>query len=132
MGFARIRHEIRGIEIELPYIALHFLQHGCLAYRGEIHVGRSELLTLKAILDPVDPAHLSEPHEPDGDHDGLIDLELGLGLAKLLAAILDRIGGHLGDDLEGGNRKGGKCVFGAHVGLFWPVPPASYVTTTLV
>ncbi len=75
MGHVTIRHTYRGISVDLPYIALHYLEHGCLQYDGTIHSGRVDLDALKRILFPSDPAHLLPVPGEDPDTDGLTSEE---------------------------------------------------------
>lgn len=75
MGYVVVRHEQRDLAVVLPYIALHYLEHGGLAYAGDLHTGRVDLEALKRILFPCDPPHLLPTHEPDADADGLTDRE---------------------------------------------------------
>ncbi|MCK4415136.1 MAG: hypothetical protein KAY32_16515 [Candidatus Eisenbacteria sp.] len=75
MGFVRITHAQRGLSIDLPYIALHYLEHGSLWFDGSIHSGRADLKALKEILFPCDPPHLLPSGGTDPDEDGLLSEE---------------------------------------------------------
>lgn len=75
MGFVLVTHPQRGLAAVVPCIALHFLEHGSLAFDGTLHAGRLDLDTLKRILLPSDPEHLLPWHEPDPDTDGLVSVE---------------------------------------------------------
>jgi hypothetical protein len=72
MGYVTIVNPLRKMEIDIPYIGLHYLDSLCFSYDGEIHTGRINIDTLKQILLPYDPAHI-QPVEPDNDKDGLTD-----------------------------------------------------------
>ena len=75
MGFVTIRHVPRGLAVDLPYMALHYLDHGGLGYDGTIHSGRVDLDVLKRILTPSDPPHVLPVEGEDPDNDGLISEE---------------------------------------------------------
>jgi hypothetical protein len=75
MGGFVLRHLARGLAVQLPYVALHYLERGGLAYDGDLHAGRIELSALEAILEPMDPAHVLPAESEDGDLDGLLDDE---------------------------------------------------------
>ena len=72
MGFVTVTHPQRDLSIDLPYIALHYLEHGSLGFEGSIHAGRVDLDTAKRILFPYDAPHvLTLQFGDDGDDDGL-------------------------------------------------------------
>ncbi|MBN2170673.1 MAG: hypothetical protein JW819_05035 [Candidatus Krumholzibacteriota bacterium] len=96
MGFVRISHAQRGLTVDVPYIALHYLEHGCLSYDGDLHTGRVDLDTLKRILVPYDPAHLLDWYEMDTDGDYLADGEEQLAGTDMLVPDTD------GDSVEDG------------------------------
>ncbi len=74
MGSVTIAHPIRGLQMELPYLALHFMENGYFSYGGDKDFQRADVDTLKAILFPFDAAHgLAVPADSDGD--GLTDAE---------------------------------------------------------
>ncbi len=75
MGHVSITHQQRGLSVDLPFIALHYLEHGSLGYEGDIHVGRADLDILKRILFPCDPPHLLPVEGEDPDTDGLLTEE---------------------------------------------------------
>ena len=80
MGYVLVTHEQRGLSAVVPYIALHYLEHGSLSFDGSIHTGRTDFAALKQILLPCDPAHLLPWYDADLDHDGLAtEEELLLG-----------------------------------------------------
>lgn len=58
MGYYRIIHPLRGFEVELPVIGLHYLEHGSIGYDGDVHeAGRVDIDGLKRVLFPSNPAH---------------------------------------------------------------------------
>ncbi|MBW2675526.1 MAG: T9SS type A sorting domain-containing protein [Deltaproteobacteria bacterium] len=72
MGFIRIIHPERDLEVDIPYIGLHYLEHGGLAYDGSIHNGRVNIARLKEILFPYDPSHIIDGYiYEDEDSDRL-------------------------------------------------------------
>ena len=77
MGYYRIIHPLRGLEVELPVIALHYMEHGSIGYDGDVHgVGRAEVAGLKRILFSSNPAHYElRPVDTDTDLDQLGDTE---------------------------------------------------------
>ena len=68
MGCIYINHPARGLSIEVPFIAYHYLEHGSLAYLGSVHEGRLDFSLLKRILLCADEDH-QDFH--DWDYDGL-------------------------------------------------------------
>lgn len=114
MGYVTVSHPERGLSADLPYIVLHYLEHGSLAYEGDIHAGRVDFDALKRILLPCDPAHLlglwygddtdedrlydeeeivlgSDPQNPDSDGDSLLD---GPQEAEQLLSLVSRLPRH--------------------------------------
>jgi hypothetical protein len=80
MGFVRIVNPARGLEMEIPYICLHYLEHGGLYYEGDIHEGRLDLAMLKRVLPMADEAHMIAQgcaRYRDTDSDGLCNDEEG-------------------------------------------------------
>lgn len=76
MGALQIVNPLENYEIYLPFIAIHYLEHGAFAYSGSIHVGRVKPPVLKTILESDGLKHfISETGEPDRDDDGLLDYE---------------------------------------------------------
>lgn len=75
MGGVSITHPLRDLEIFLPYMSLHYLEHGSLAYDGSEHGGRVDLDMLIRIVSPHDPPHFPERWGwwGDRDQDGLSD-----------------------------------------------------------
>jgi hypothetical protein len=72
MGYINVVHPLRGLSIEVPFIAYHFLEHGSLAYMGSVHDGRLDFSLLKRILLCGDDSH---QNFTDWDEDGLDSYE---------------------------------------------------------
>jgi hypothetical protein len=72
MGYVTIVNPLRKMQLDIPYIGLHYLDSLCFSYDGEIHTGRIAIDTLKQILFPYDAKHIL-PIESDSDKDGLSD-----------------------------------------------------------
>jgi hypothetical protein len=68
MGCIRICHPLRGLSVEVPFVAYHYLEHGSLSYLGSVHEGRLDLSVLKRILLCAGDGHQTFY---DGDLDGL-------------------------------------------------------------
>lgn len=75
MGFVQIIHPVRELQGDVPYIALHYLEHGSIGYDGSIHEGRVDIDLLKRILFPYDAPHILMTATDDGDGDQLADIE---------------------------------------------------------
>jgi hypothetical protein len=77
MGYYRVIHPVRGLEVELPIIGLHYLEHGSVGYDGDVHgAGRVDIEGLKHILFPSNPAHYDGRNVGDDiDYDLLNDYE---------------------------------------------------------
>ncbi|UCF06477.1 MAG: T9SS type A sorting domain-containing protein [bacterium] len=75
MGYLSIIHPDRGVMVDVPFIALHYLEHGSIGYDGTLHVGRVDIDRLKRILFPENPAHFVLNAVVDSDGDQLEDLE---------------------------------------------------------
>ncbi len=87
MGFVRVVNPVLDDSVDVPFIALHALQHGALDYAGTIHSGRVHLLRLLRVLELPYTVHTSPlGRELDADDDGLLDAaEKRLGLSPSLA-----------------------------------------------
>lgn len=64
MGFIKICNPWNGVELDVQYIALHYLEHGSYAYDGTLHDGRIDVTQLRTVL-----ADLHQ-HPVNGDTDG--------------------------------------------------------------
>ena len=113
MGYAEIVNPLENLSIEVPYIALHYMQHGSFFYSGDVHHSvRINPGVLKVVLESDGTAHRLEiyndadkdglpdqdepflgtdPENADSDGDGLVD---GVQLARLLAAKIDSLPRH--------------------------------------
>jgi len=74
MGYFTLVNPRRNLELEIPYIGLHFLEHGFFSYGNDKSFERVNIDTLKGILYPYDDRHLL-PVANDTDSDGLTDAE---------------------------------------------------------
>jgi hypothetical protein len=75
MGFVSVVHPLRALQTDLPYVALHYLEHGSIGYSGSIHIGRASIDLLKRMLFPFDAPHILPSTEVDSDGDQLSDRE---------------------------------------------------------
>lgn len=74
MGFVKIINPQLNLACEIPYIGLHFMEHGGFSYAGDIHAGRLNVPLLNAALKSErDPHWLSVDIDSDGD--GLADCD---------------------------------------------------------
>ncbi|MBC7186325.1 MAG: hypothetical protein H5U38_04720 [Calditrichaeota bacterium] len=87
MGFVVISNDQLKETITLPYVALHYLEHGSLSFSGELHQGRVHLLRLLRVLALSDRVHLLQVESAaDEDDDGLLDAaEARLGFLPQVA-----------------------------------------------
>lgn len=68
MGDVRLVNPERGLDVAMPIIALHYLEHGSLSYLGSVHDGRVDLSLVKRVLLAEDESHhLTYPGDVDGD-----------------------------------------------------------------
>lgn len=74
MGYVTLAHPLRGLEMNLSYMALHFMEHGYFSHGSDDAFDRVDIDTLKAIVFPFDAAH-ALPVAADSDGDGLTDAE---------------------------------------------------------
>ena len=74
MGYIKIVNPLRNLEMDIPYIGLHYLTNHCFSYDGSIHIGRIQIDSLKQIMRPYDILHMLEV-AGDSDGDGLTDAE---------------------------------------------------------
>ncbi len=73
MGYVKIVNPLRNLAIELPYMALHFMESGYFSYGSNEAFTRVDIDTLKRILFPYDPDHRI-PIEDDLDGDGIANV----------------------------------------------------------
>ncbi len=71
MGYVTIVNPLTNDSLDIPYIGLHYLQHGSFSYRGNIHDDRASLVDIEAVLRD---GHV-HPLLCDGDKDFLTDGE---------------------------------------------------------
>jgi transcription elongation factor Elf1 len=74
MGFVKIINPLRKLELDIPYLGLHFMEFGHFSYGDDDTFSRTNIDTLKKILFPFDPEHIL-PVIGDTDGDGLTDEE---------------------------------------------------------
>jgi hypothetical protein len=94
MGFLRITNPLKDVQIDLPYVSLHYLRHGSFVYDGTVHDGR---IDLQHLIEVLGDAHLL-PVLGDSDGDLLEDAEeLAIGSDPLDG---DEDGGLVADGQE--------------------------------
>lgn len=71
MGFVTIHNPLRNLEKNIPYMALHFMEHGSFSYIIEEDTSRVDIESLKEVLAPFDTQHLVIETQNDSDDDGL-------------------------------------------------------------
>ncbi len=74
MGHLIINNPRRQLQMDLPFMALHFIEHGSFSFVYDSSNQRIDIDTLKRILDPFDPRHMLNVIG-DRDGDGLTDGE---------------------------------------------------------
>lgn len=74
MGFVKIVNPKRELQIDIPYIGLHFMECGHFSYGEDYNNQRINIDLLKKILFPYDTEHMISVHG-DSDGDGLTDTE---------------------------------------------------------
>jgi hypothetical protein len=82
MGFWRVINSASGASLDLPAIALHYMQHGSFNHAGDVHVGRTDVAALVGILEL--PRRCGDPGiaMPLGDLNGDCRIDLN-DLAEL-------------------------------------------------
>jgi len=76
MGFITIVNPLENQIIHIPYIGLHYLEHGSFQFDGTVHSGRVNPPLLRTVLTSDGRRHfISEPEAYDSDNDGLRDWE---------------------------------------------------------
>lgn len=58
MGFIEVVNPRRDERMEIPYVALHYMEHGSLSFKGELHAGRVDPLKLWQLLEQPSGAGL--------------------------------------------------------------------------
>jgi glyoxylate utilization-related uncharacterized protein len=53
MGYLEVVHPQKGITVEVPYISLHYMEHGSFSFEGTVNQGRVDLVKLHKILKDV-------------------------------------------------------------------------------
>ena len=75
MGHLTVCNPLAQLYAKVPYIALHYLEHGSFSFAGDVHgKGRNEVRLLVDALHSSGPSHLL-PVTGDTDGDGLRDVE---------------------------------------------------------
>jgi hypothetical protein len=64
MGFLRVINPDIPDSLEIPYIGLHYMEHGSFSYYGDLHVGRVNPVKLKELLEHASgvDGHTSNTH----------------------------------------------------------------------
>ena len=78
MGGAWVKNPRRGLTVDFPILAIHYMEHGSFTYAGEIHDGRVDVAALVEALElplPYAPEAHQLPVEEDMDGDLLADSE---------------------------------------------------------
>jgi hypothetical protein len=74
MGYVSLINPSRNLQLDIPYLGIHFMEYGFFTYDTADAGQRVDIDTLKKILYPYDPKHmLSVQNDKDGD--GLTDAE---------------------------------------------------------
>lgn len=60
MGFVEIVNPQLGLQISIPYIALHYMEHGGYSYSGDLHEGRVNVYLIRKILGLVSQEGLKQ------------------------------------------------------------------------
>jgi hypothetical protein len=58
MGYIEVINPIKDKRLKIPYLALHYMEHGSLAYEGDLHTGRVDPVELALLIGegtPVKP-----------------------------------------------------------------------------
>jgi hypothetical protein len=74
MGYVSIINPLRNLQMDIPYMGLHFMDKGFFSYGSDEDYQRINIDTLKKIIYPYDPEHCLLV-EGDKDSDGLTDSE---------------------------------------------------------
>ncbi len=74
MGFVQLVNPMEDLTADIPYVALHYLAHGCPSYDGSINDGRLLPILINTVINGDGTSHWLEV-EGDTDGDGLTDDE---------------------------------------------------------
>ena len=72
MGYASVIDPLRRLQMNIPYLGLHFMEKGFFSFGDDADYQRVDIDTLKKIIYPFDTEHLL-PIDGDVDGDGLAD-----------------------------------------------------------
>jgi hypothetical protein len=76
MGYVEIVNPLENLVIEVPYIALHYLEHGSFMYDGDVHsLSYLNARKLNAVLEADGTWHRLALEPDDRDKDGLADVD---------------------------------------------------------
>lgn len=85
MGFLQIVNPMENYEVNIPFIVIHYLEHGSFSYSGSIHNGKVKPPVLKTVLESDGLKHfIPEKEGADRDNDGLLDHE-----EKIFGVLMD-------------------------------------------
>jgi len=71
MGYVTVHNPMHVLEIDIPYIALHFMEHGSFSYIIEDDTTRIDIALLNKTIAPLDTLHHALATPDDTDNDGL-------------------------------------------------------------
>ncbi|MBN1398196.1 MAG: T9SS type A sorting domain-containing protein [Bacteroidetes bacterium] len=74
MGYVTIVNPLRNMQMDIPYLGLHYMEMGFFSYGTDTDYQRIDIDTLKKMLYPFNLQHLL-PVAGDSDGDGLTDAE---------------------------------------------------------
>jgi len=74
MGYVTVVNPLRDLQMDIPYLGLHFMDNGFFSYGSDKQFQRVDIDTLKKIIYPFDAQHLL-PVDGDSDGDGLKNAE---------------------------------------------------------
>ena len=69
MGYVAVHNPMHELEIDIPYMALHFMEHGSFSYIIGDDTTRIDIPLLNKTIAPLDTLHhaLATPNDPDND-----------------------------------------------------------------
>jgi len=71
MGYVTVHNPMHELEIDIPYMALHFMDHGSFSYIIEDDTTRIDIALLNKTIAPLDTLHHALATPDDTDNDGL-------------------------------------------------------------